>query len=155
MSSRGGRDYTRADRALLWARSAGLCCFPECDVMCVEEENNGDPSAIIGEIAHIEARSDAGPRANPVLSDRERNSYPNLILLCPTHHERVDARESTYTVEMLRGWKADRETKVLELVAREMRSITFAELETITLVVSQLWNRKDKGGEVWIERPGF
>ena len=24
-----------------------------------------------------------------------------------------------------------------------------------TLVVSQLWNRKDKGGEVWIGRPGF
>ena len=23
------------------------------------------------------------------------------------------------------------------------------------LVVSQLWNRKGKGGEVWIGRPGF
>ena len=27
--------------------------------------------------------------------------------------------------------------------------------ETGSLVVSQLWNRKDKGGEVWIGRPGF
>ena len=132
MSSPVGRNYTRAATALLWSRSAGLCCFPECDVMCVEEENNGDPSTILGKIAHIEARSDAGQRANPVLSDRERNFYPNLILLCANHHERIDSRESTYTVEMLRGWKADRETKVLGFLAREMQSITFAELETIT-----------------------
>ena len=87
---------------------------------------------MIGEIAHIEANSDDGPRANPHLSELQRNAYENLILLCPTHHEIVDARESTYTVEVLRGWKADREAKVLDFLAREMQSITFAELETIT-----------------------
>ena len=132
MSSQRRRTYTLPDRALLWSRSGGLCCFPECDVLCVEEANNGDPSATIGEIAHIEANSDYGPRANPHLSDRQRNAYANLILLCPTHHEIVDARESTYTVEVLRGWKTDRETKVLDFLVREMQSITFAELETIT-----------------------
>lgn len=100
--------------------------------MCVEEATNGDPSAIIGRIAHIEAKSDAGPRANPLLSDQERDSYANLILLCPTHHELVDARDSIYTVDMLRGWKTEREDKVLEFLAQEMLSITFSELETIT-----------------------
>ncbi|MYC38699.1 MAG: HNH endonuclease [Chloroflexi bacterium] len=103
--------------------------------MCVEEATNGDPSAIVGVIAHIEAKSDSGPRANPNLSDRQRDSYPNLILLCPNHHELVDARESTYTVEMLRGWKADREAKVREFLAREIQNITFVELEAVTLAL--------------------
>ena len=126
------RYYTSADRALLWARSGGLCCFPKCNVMCVEEANTGDPSAIIGQIAHIEAKSDEGPRANPSLSDQQRNDYHNLILLCPTHHQLVDARESAYTVDMLHGWKTDRESRVLEILAHEMQSITFAQLEIIT-----------------------
>ena len=132
MSSQQRRYYTPADRALLWSRSGGLCCFPECDTMCVEEANDVDPSAIVGRIAHIEAKSDTGPRANPLLSDRDRDSYANLILLCPTHHDRVDARESTYTVDILLRWKTDRETKVLAFLASEIQSITFAELETIT-----------------------
>ena len=132
MNSPRSRYYTTADRALLWSRSAGLCCFPDCNVVCVEEAKYGDRSVVIGEIAHMEANSDDGPRANPVLSELQRNAYANLIMLCPTHHEIVDARESTYTVEILRGWKADREAKVLDFLAREMQSITFAELETIT-----------------------
>ena len=135
MSGDRRRFYTVADRALLWSHSGGLCCFPKCDVMCVEEANNGDPSAVIGKIAHIEAKRDGGPRANPRLSDRQRDSYVNLILLCPNHHELVDVRENTFTVEMLRGWKSDREAKVLEFLAMEMRSVTFVELETITMAL--------------------
>ena len=127
-----GRYYTSADRALLWSRSGGVCCFPECDVLCVEEATNEDPSAVIGRIAHIEGKSDTGPRPNPSLSDRERDLYANLILLCPTHHQIVDARESTYTVAALRSWKADRETNYREYLAQGMGQITFAELETIT-----------------------
>ena len=132
MTSSSGRNYTQADRALLWSRSGGLCSFPNCPVMCVLEATDGDRSAIIGQIAHTEARSDSGPRANPSLSDQERNSYANLILLCPTHHRLVDARNSTYTVDMLRGWKTDCETRFRENLTRGMAGIGFAELETVT-----------------------
>lgn len=132
MSSQGSRNYNRATRALLWSRSGGLCGFPECNVVCVEDAKDGGTSAVIGEIAHIEANSDAGPRANPQLSDQERNDYPNLILLCPTHHKTVDTHETTYTVDALRGWKTDRENKFRDFLAREMQNITFAELEAIT-----------------------
>ena len=100
--------------------------------MCVQEAGNGDPSVIIGQIAHIEAKSDAGPRANRSLSEQERDAYNNLILLCPTHHRLVDVRNSTYTVDMLRDWKADRELKFLETLAQRITSISFAELDTVT-----------------------
>ena len=126
------RSYRSADIALLWSRSGGVCCFPRCNVVCVVEANNADPSAVIGHIAHIEAISDAGPRANPSLSDQQRAAYANLILLCPTHHRIVDAHDSTYTVDMLRGWKAESEKGFSDFLADQMVTVTFAELDTIT-----------------------
>ena len=132
MTSPRRRSFRNADRALLWSRSGGVCCFPECNVICVEEANDGNPSAVIGQIAHIEAKSVAGPRANPSLTDQQRDAYPNLILLCPTHHRLVDAHENSYPVDLVRGWKRDRETRFKEFLVEGMARITFAELETIT-----------------------
>ena len=126
------RYYRNADRALLWARSGGICCFPDCEVECVQEARGEDQAAIIGRIAHIEAFSDQGPRANPGLSERDRNEYENLILLCPTHHEVVDAFESIYTVEDLRRWKAERESKLSQVFTQLIGTVTFNELEMIT-----------------------
>ena len=130
--SKRRRSYTSADKALLWSRSLGICCFPNCDVSCVEDATNGDPSAIIGHIAHIQSKSDTGPRANPYLSHQQRDAYTNLILLCPNHHRLVDARESTYTIDELRSWKTDMVTMFHQVLTREMVRVTFAELETVT-----------------------
>ena len=135
MSTKGSRNYTSADLALLWSRSGGLCGFPECPVICVQPANDNDPSATIGQIAHIEAHSASGPRANPNLAQQERNLYANLILLCPTHHVLVDAQDSTYTVEMLRTWKTTQEARYDEFLTQAMPDITFAELEVITNVL--------------------
>ena len=135
MPGRSARNYTSADKALFWSRSGGICCFPDCKVLCVQEATCGNPSVVIGDIAHIEAKSDAGPRANPSISDRERDAYPNLILLCPTHHRLVDSLSSTYTANILRGWKANRERQFREALAEWMANITFAELETVTMAL--------------------
>ena len=132
MSSQKDRSYTAADRALLWSYSGGVCCFPDCNVMCVQEATDVTPSFTLGHIAHIEAKGDAGPRANPSLSDKERDAYPNLILLCPTHHRLVDALESMYTVEILRSWKEASATRIRRTLTQEMTRITFAELDTVT-----------------------
>ena len=132
MSSHKDTYYTVADRALLWSRSGGVCCFPDCNVMCVQGATDVEPSVTIGQIAHIEAKGGAGPRANPSLSDQERDAYSNLVLLCPTHHRLVDVQENTYTVDILRGWKEDRESRFQRALGEEMASISFAELETIT-----------------------
>lgn len=130
--ARSRRNYTVADRALLWSRSGGMCCFPGCDVVCVEEAQNEDASATIGQFGHIEGSSDEGPRPNPSLSERERDQYTNLILLCPNHHRLVDVFDSTYTVEELRRWKGDRESRLREFLTQEMGQVSFTELDVIT-----------------------
>jgi hypothetical protein len=132
MASQSRRYYKSADRALLWSRSGGMCCFEGCNELCVQEANEADLAAVIGQIGHIEAKSDSGPRANPDLSDSERDLYPNLILLCPTHHRLVDAQNSTHTKGTLRDWKAAQEARFREFLAQEMGQVTFAELEIVT-----------------------
>ena len=132
MSSRPRRYYTPADLALLWSFSGGFCCFPDCDVICVEEATDIEPSTKIGVIGHIEAASDGGPRPNSSLTQQQRNAYPNLILLCPNHHTLVDARDSTYTVDTLRTWKATQEATNRAALAQAMAEITFHELDDIT-----------------------
>ena len=132
MTSSNSRNYPQPVRALLWAMSGGWCCFLACDVLCVDLTESSDAPATFGNIAHIEALKDEGPRANPALSEQERNAYANLIVLCRNHHAIVDADEETYTVDVLRAWKKAREDTLREFRTNEMGKITFAELEVIT-----------------------
>ncbi len=79
----------------LFAVSGNRCAFPECDVALV------DPGSgkLTGRICHIQGRK--GPRYNPEQSPEERHGYDNLLLLCPAHHDVVDADVHMYTAERL------------------------------------------------------
>lgn len=98
----------------------------------MEEATSHDPAQVVGQIAHIAAHSDDGPRADKALSGADRDRYENLILLCPTHHTVVDKQSSTYTVADLRQWKHDHEKRVRARMAQEMPNVGFAELEVVT-----------------------
>lgn len=128
----GGRSYSQADLKLLWGRAAARCAFPECRVLCAADATPGDPAAVLGEIAHIIAHSDGGPRSDASLRGEERDRYANLILLCPAHHAHVDKQPNTFTADMLRRWKEEHERWVNERLAREMPEVGFSELEQIT-----------------------
>jgi len=73
-----------------------------------------DNESIVGDECHIVARSSDGPRGNPVIPEEELNDYPNLILLCKTHHKLVDDQANTYTVEKLKVIKHRHEKWVRE-----------------------------------------
>jgi hypothetical protein len=70
---------------------------------------------VVGEEAHIVAERDDGPRGDPSMPVPERNAYPNLILLCPTHHTLVDKDHGvSFSIGDLRGMKAAHEESVEE-----------------------------------------
>lgn len=97
---------------MLWGRAAGRCSQPDCRVDLYEDETATDDPTLIGENCHIVAESDDGPRANPAMQVEQRNTYPNLILLCRNHHKVIDAQEGEYTVERLLRMKAEHEAWV-------------------------------------------
>jgi hypothetical protein len=99
----------KADMIVLWTRAGSLCSFPGC----FRELTYGDETPRLrGEMAHIVASSDVGPRGDPDFPPDERNRYSNLILLCPNHHQEIDAEEAVYGIDAVRGMKADHEKRI-------------------------------------------
>jgi hypothetical protein len=86
----------------LFAVSGNQCAFPKCQVPLV------DPASgkVTGRICHIKGRRPGSPRYDPRQTDAERHSFENLILMCPIHHDVIDADEESYTVERLQRIKA-------------------------------------------------
>lgn len=102
---------TRA-RKPLWTRARNQCAFPGCiQSLIVDTEATGSGAngiAVVGEEAHIRARSVGGPRydANYEAVDE----YENLVLMCPTHHTMIDANNGAgYSVEALLKMKVEHE----------------------------------------------
>ena len=95
-------------------RSGNVCAFPGCRLLLTTEGTEGDPVVVLGEIAHIVAESPNGPRGNSTMTLKQRNSYPNLILLCNQHHQLIDSDGAlgTYTVARLKAMKEDHESWV-------------------------------------------
>jgi len=92
------------DLKILWSAAAGRCSFPGCRIVL---STTGE--TVLGEMAHIAARSPDGPRGDHELPLPARDEYANLILLCPTHHTLIDSELDQWSVERLRGLKAEHE----------------------------------------------
>ena len=89
------------DVKLLWSRSGNLCAFPRCRKELSTDSKASSDSFPLGEQAHIVGESKSFARGRSDLSEAERNSYFNLILLCPDHHTLIDKDDKAYTTERL------------------------------------------------------
>ena len=65
------------------------------------------------------------------MSDVDRRTYDNRILLCRNCHTKIDGQPSAYTVETLRQIKLDHEEWIRETFEREAPNVGFAELEVV------------------------
>ncbi|MEU4840063.1 HNH endonuclease [Nocardia testacea] len=116
---------------LLFGKSGMFCAFPACRQRLYAPGTMADGDAVLAEIAHIVAHSDTGPRSDTSMPQKDRDKYPNLVLLCGHHHSLVDGQDNSYSIDMLRKWKNDLESWVEERLTEGMRDIRFAELEII------------------------
>lgn len=123
----GTKLVTERVRKPLWSRAHNQCAFPGCiQALTVDVEDARSGAAgitVIGQEAHIRARSVGGPRYDA--SYTEVDGYENLVLLCPTHHTMIDANNGAgYTVEALLRMKRDHERNQerLEDIQRTLRA---------------------------------
>ncbi|VXC13116.1 HNH endonuclease signature motif containing protein [Aeromicrobium sp. 9AM] len=129
---------TSETRKRLWARSGNRCAI--CRKELIRDDVNELPGALVGEEAHIIARSPGGPRYEP-LDEATRDGYANLILLCANDHTEVDAQPTRYTVELLRNLKNRHDLWVASRLGNEEIS---SDDDGTTLAVALL-----SGAEVW------
>jgi hypothetical protein len=104
------------DRKILWAKSGNRCAI--CKASLVVEKTASDPAAVVGDEAHIVARSAGGPRAG-LQQESKLDSYENLILLCKVDHKTVDDQPNEYTIERLHTIKSHHEGWVRQALGRE------------------------------------
>ena len=96
---------------LLWSNAAGRCSFQGCSERLSVEEAEGVTPYTLGEMAHIKGNKPGSNRYDLDQPATERDSYENLILLCPTHHTLIDKSENEdeFTVELLHEMKREHE----------------------------------------------
>lgn len=102
------------DLKLLWSRSGDRCAFVGCRKELSIDSTASPGSFPVGAQAHIVGEAESAARGKSNLSKPERNSYFNLILLCPNHHTVIDKDADAYTVERLHYIKDSHEQWVRE-----------------------------------------
>jgi hypothetical protein len=120
---------TESTKRFLGIKSGNRCAKPGCNEPLVEPGTPLDTGVITGQVAHIVAQSDNGPRADPSMPLADRDAEPNLVLLCRKHHAIADAQENTYSIEEMRRWKAEHEALVEQQMQALAGDVTFVELE--------------------------
>lgn len=109
------RQYKPSTVRRLDTLSGNECSEPNCNKKLIAE----DGISIVSKICHIAAASKEGPRFDETMTDDERRSFDNLILLCDEHHVIIDNKvnEKKYPVTLLKTWKAEHEKKIIELLS--------------------------------------
>lgn len=115
------RSYSEKTIKILFGNCGRQCAHPDCTNPIIESATDYSDDAVVGQICHIYAASDNGPRGKTGLTDDEKNSPENLILLCGHHHPVVDKQHETYPAPLLQKWKREHEAKYQPATAEAIR----------------------------------
>ena len=94
----------------LFGKSAGRCEFSGCNKLVWRNDltlTDGN----FGEVAHIIAASEDGPRGNEKSADLQIE-FDNLMLVCQKCHKEIDDNPETYPAKLLSEWKWKHEDRI-------------------------------------------
>ena len=116
----------------LFGLSTNHCAFPGCEEVLIDPKWHG----VKAEICHICAANPKGPRYDAGMTEEQRYSFENLILLCPTHHVVIDRLEPhVYTVAVLRDMKARVEDRAMPGERKMMKELEDYVERAVTLII--------------------
>lgn len=133
-SSANPHSFTSGTQKALFRLARGTCYFPGCSREILTYES-GEPLVDV-QIAHIAAAEPGGPRFDASMTDEERRSIDNLILLCQAHHNLVDkVRPEDFPADELRRWKSENEDPALRSALVDA-SVNDANLEQLLMAIA-------------------
>lgn len=109
------RAYSPTTLKKLFSLAHNQCSFPEC-TQKISREDRDDFEV---NICHIEDAKQGG-RFRENMTEDERRSYDNLILLCPIHHIETND-ETKYSVEDLKQMKINHHIKMSGIYSSERK----------------------------------
>ena len=103
------RYYTAGTKEALFILSRGYCYEPTCKERVMRWTGGGWSPKV--SVAHIRGLRKGSPSHDESMTNRQRNNFKNLILLCKMHHDLVDGEHTwmNYSVVTLTEWKTSRE----------------------------------------------
>ena len=101
----------------LYTVSGNQCSFPGCTNPMFNNEGN-----FVGQVCHVEAAMPGGERFNITMTNEQRRSFENLMLMCYEHHIETN-KEEKYSTEKLKKIKAEHENIYtnLDVIVRQMQ----------------------------------
>lgn len=109
----------------LFMASGARCAICDCTLYF----RKGDASiGILAEQAHIRGERKGSARYDATMTDEERQSYDNLLIVCNNCHKKIDSDETKYTVDNLLKIKQEHEAKVQLLIKKSINDVTCEEL---------------------------
>lgn len=126
-------NMNQKDIKLLWGRSGNRCAICRCELS--QDKKSATASFTLGEQAHITGEKEDAPRGKSLLTEEERNSYHNLILLCPNDHTLIDRNEVDWPVEKLHYMKSRHELWVRETLGDSADSKLIAKQIVVTSII--------------------
>jgi hypothetical protein len=121
------------DIKILWGRAGNRCA--KCRIELTQDASTVKASFTLGEQAHIVGEKPGAARWSKSLSESERNSYHNIILLCPTHHTEIDSNEADWPVEKLYVLKSTHELWVKEKLGDDSDQFALAKQVAVTSII--------------------
>lgn len=121
------------DIKLLWGRAANRCSI--CRTELSQDTQAATASFTLGEQAHIVGEKSDAARGKSLLRAEDRNSYHNMILLCPNHHTEIDKNENDWSIEKLHIFKSKHELWVRETLSELADSRIMAKQLAITTII--------------------
>lgn len=106
MANKNRDEFTTRAKLQIAKRAGWHCSDPSCRRLTVGSNSDGTGEISLGIAAHICAAAPGGPRYDPNQTPAQRSSPDNGIWMCRLHGTAVDAKDSTFTVELLHEWKA-------------------------------------------------
>jgi len=100
-------------KAKLWLTSGGRCQYEDCNIP-LWEDNLDYTEMNISYIAHIYGYAEGSARYDATLSPQLEKDFSNLMLMCDTHHRRIDDKETRgeYPAERLLKMKKEHENRI-------------------------------------------
>lgn len=153
-------DFTKQK---LFANSGGYCQRPECNEPLFKSFK--EKEIHIAEIAHIISVNN-GARTDKKLSETDKGSYENLILLCPNCHTTIDKAEIDFPESLIKQWKIEHELRLSSIFgikkfedrksAREIIEPLFSENKTIFDIygpeTDERYNPESEMPEIWLQK---
>jgi hypothetical protein len=121
------------DIKILWGRSGNRCSI--CRIELTQDASAVTHAFTLGEQAHIVGDKLGSARSVSPLTEEERDSYHNLILLCPTHHALIDNNDADWPSEKLHQVKSEHELWVTETLSETIDHVKLAKQAVIASIV--------------------